>query len=143
MKIRHAIISGLVLAGTIGFASGTAGAASSLTINLTCGTTTDAVTGNGNGQWTSVRSTTSTRVYIPVSFGAFTGTVRDANGTIVEQFTDPGGQVKGKNGTGVSNTTTCSYAFSEVSDGSDPDFPAGFTFEGSGDVTLLWTPRGS
>lgn len=142
MKIRHVIVSGLVLAGAIGLVSGTADAAGpGITFDLTCGNTTAVVAGNGNGAWTPARSTTSNLVYVPVSFGEFHGIVRDTEGIIVGEFIDPP-EVKGKNGTGVKNTTTCQFSFTEVSDGSDPEFPLGFTFEGSGEVAGFLSQRG-
>jgi hypothetical protein len=106
-------------------------------IHLTCGSTSyDVVSNKGNGAWTPVHDTRSTRVFIPTSFGSFTGTIRDANGTVVDTFTDPASSVKGSGARdAMADIISCTYTFTEVSDGSDPNFPAGYTFTGTGDVS--------
>jgi hypothetical protein len=87
---------------------------------------------NGNGDFTPARDLASTAVFVPDAFGPFTGEIRDAQGQLVDSFTDPA-TVKGS---GKQKTNiTCTYTFSQVSDGSDPSFPAGYTFSGSGTVT--------
>lgn len=142
MTTTRVLIGGLAAAGTLGLMSGTAGAAAPApSVELTCGTTTELVTVNGNGEFTPARSSQSTTVYVPISFGEFTGTVLDLDGNVVEQFTEPGSSLKGKKGTGVKDTIDCTYSASEVSDGSDPNFPAGYTFVGTGEVTGFTTPR--
>lgn len=105
-------------------------------IHLTCGSATyDVVSSKGDGDWTPVHDVRSTRVFIPTSFGSFTGTITDANGDVVDTFTDPGPSIKGS-GTrdAKADIISCTYTFSDVSDGSDPEFPAGYTFTGTGEV---------
>jgi hypothetical protein len=104
--------------------------------DLTCGSTTYSVVGNGDGDWTPVHDTASTRVFVPTSFGDFTGVIRDENGGFVDSFTEEGPTLKGSGARGhKADIISCTYEFSEVSDGSDPEFPAGYTFTGSGEVS--------
>jgi hypothetical protein len=60
------------------------------------------------------------------------GEVRDENGELVDSFDEPG-EVQGSGK--QKNDMSCTYTFSGVSDGSDPEFPEGYTFEGTGGVT--------
>ncbi|HVM04640.1 MAG TPA: hypothetical protein VM242_05670 [Acidimicrobiales bacterium] len=94
---------------------------------------------NGNGQFTPGLVEGDTAVLVPIAFGDFTGTVYDESGNVVETFTEEGG-TKGRSAKGVKNPVTCTFSFSEVSDGSDPEFPEGYTFEGSGSVVVRITP---
>lgn len=116
-------------------------AKNSFATELTCdnGRTYQVVV-NGNGEFTPAHDTASNAVLIPVSFGPFTGTIRDNNGDVVETFTEPGSS-KGQSAKGVKNPVTCTFNFTETSDGSDPDFPAGYTFTGSGSVVVKITPQ--
>ena len=102
------------------------------TFALTCGGTTYQVVVAGNGIYTPAHDTGSNLVFIPHAFTAFHGEVRDASGTPVQVFDEPAeAQGKGKQ----KNDVSCVYTFHEVSDGSDPEFPAGYTFHGTGGVT--------
>jgi hypothetical protein len=103
-------------------------------IELTCGTTTFDVTTNGQGEFTPAHDVDSNRVFHPVAFGAFHGSVYDTSGVLVDQFTDPGGSTKGRSGK-TKDLVTCTYSFEEIGDGSDPMLPAGFRFVGVGEVT--------
>ena len=101
-------------------------------ITLVCGGTTYQAGVNGNGDWSSARVIGSTKVFVPHAFGPFTGTIRDASGNVIDSQTDPAMvQGSGKQ----KNDVSCTYSFTFVSDGSDPDFPAGWTFSGVGTVT--------
>jgi len=95
---------------------------------------------NGNGEFSPAHDTASNATLVPVSFGPFTGTVRDLDGNVVESFTEPGAS-KGQSAKGLKNAVTCSFSFTEVSDGSDPGFPAGYTFSGSGTAVVRITPN--
>ncbi len=92
---------------------------------------------NGNGEFTPGHDTDSTSVLVPVAFGAFTGTVTDAEGNVAETFSEPGA-AKGQSGKNAKNTVTCTFSFSETftEDGET------FTFTGGGTVTGFITPRG-
>lgn len=102
-------------------------------VNLTCGSTVYAVhVAPGNGDWTPALVDAGHQVLIPHAFGPFTGTVYDDKGVQVDTFTDPASvQGSGKQ----KNDVSCSFTFNEVSDGSDPEFPAGYRFTGTGSVT--------
>lgn len=97
------------------------------------------LTGNGNGNFTPAHHVDSTAVFVPVSFGVFTGTVRDTNGNVVQTFTEPATS-KGQSAKGLKDPVTCTFEFTFVNDGSDTDFPAGFSFTGSGSAVVRVTP---
>lgn len=100
--------------------------------SLTCAGTTYQVVVAGNGEWTPAHDTESNLVFIPHAFTGFHGEVRDASGALVESFEEPGAvQGKGKQ----KNDVSCTFTVHGVSDGSDPHFPAGYTFDGTGGVT--------
>lgn len=111
------------------------------TIELECdnGETYTVVVAPGNGSFTPAFDTDSTATLIPVAFGEFSGEVRDADGNVIEEFDEPG-ESKGQSAKGLKNPVTCSFTFTEVSDGSDPEFPEGFSFTGSGTVVVRITP---
>src|SRR5688500_18115907 len=50
---------------------------------------------NGNGEFTSARDTASNSVFVPLSFGEFTGTITYPDGTVETLPPEPGG-AKGK-----------------------------------------------
>jgi hypothetical protein len=106
-------------------------------IQLTCGSATyDVVSSKGDGDWTPVHDTRSTRVFVPTSFGSFTGTIFDTEGNPVDTFSDPGPTFKGSGARDAkADVISCTFEFDEVSDGSDPEFPAGYRFVGTGEVT--------
>lgn len=144
MKIRHIAVGAALLAGVAGIAPATAGAASEKqVVSLTCGSTTVQVATNGNGEFTPAHAVGSTSVYVPVSFGDSVVTLRDPQGNIVDQFTDPGPRNKGNSASVQKGLVDCTYTGGGVSDGSDPNGPpAGYTFTFTGTVTGFQTPRG-
>ena len=110
------------------------------TFPLVCNNgTTYQATSNGNGEFTPAHDLGGTGVFVPVSFGTFSGTIRNAQGQVVDSFTEPGTS-KGQSAKGLSNPVTCTFSFTEVSDGSDPEFPAGYTFSGTGSAVVRLTP---
>ena len=135
--MQRRIIGGLCALGMASvLASATAAGADpkTPTIPVVCdnGHTYDVVV-NGNGVFTPAHDIDSTAILVPVSFGPFTGTVRNAQGQIVDTFTEPGSE-KGQAAKGLTDPVGCTYSIHEVSDGSDPEFPAGYTFHGTGTV---------
>jgi hypothetical protein len=101
-------------------------------IPLTCGSTTYQVVTMGNGDYTPAHDANSNLMFVPHAFGVFHGELRDASGALVYSFDDPAStQGSGKQ----KNDVSCTFVFHEVSDGSDPEVPAGWTFDGSGSVT--------
>ena len=102
------------------------------TFTLTCGSTSYQVWSNGNGEWTPAHDTASGRVFVPHAFDGFHGELRDTQGVLVFEFDEPAStQGSGKQ----KNDISCTYSFRGVSDGSDPEIPAGYTFSGTGGVT--------
>jgi hypothetical protein len=143
MKIKHVLFGALVIGAAVGLLPVGAGADPKRPpISLTCGSTTELVTVAGNGAFTPAHSMTTTRTYIPVSFGPSTATVRDLTGAVVGVFPWDPPTTKGKNGTGVQDTQSCTYTFSFISDGSDPEGPPeGYSITIAGEVTGFSTPR--
>lgn len=108
-------------------------------LSLTCGSQTLLVhIAPGNGDYTPALVDGTNQVLVPHAFGEFTGSVYNAQGGLVDSFTEP----PSHKGSGKQQgDLTCSYSFDEVSDGSDPEFPAGYRFVGSGTVTGKLAPR--
>lgn len=94
--------------------------------------TTYLVEVSGNGDFTPARDIASTSVFVPVAFGAFTGTLKDPAGNVVESFTEPAVS-KGNSAKGLKDPVNCTFNFSETDE-------AGFTFTGSGSAVLRMTP---
>jgi hypothetical protein len=143
--VGHRVIAGLAAVGVasaIWSGSATADPKGGDTFTLNCdnGRTYTVATPKGQGEFTPAFNTEGTGVLVPVSFGNFSGVVRNAQGQIVETFSEPGTQSKGQSTKGLKNPVTCTFTFTEVSDGSDPEFPAGYTFTGSGTVVVRITP---
>lgn len=86
---------------------------------------------NGNGAFTPAHDTDSNSMLVPVEFGEFTGTVTDAQGNVVDSFTEPG-LPKGQSAKGKKTLVTCEFEFSGTEDG--------LTFTGSGTVIGFITP---
>lgn len=87
----------------------------------------------GNGDFTPAHIKGSTRVFVPHQFGETTAELRDADGNLVDTFTEPASvQGSGKQ----KGDLTCTFSFFFSSDGSDPEGPpAGYTFSGTGTAT--------
>ena len=103
-------------------------------IDLMCGADSYEVVVPGNADWPPAHDLNSNRIFVPTSFGTFTGQILDENGELVDEFTEDGDGAKGQSGKNKS-ILDCTFSFSEVSDGSDPEFPAGYTFVGTGEVS--------
>ena len=143
--MRKLIAGAAVAAMAVGWAAGTAGAdpvnapRAQDPFTVTCGNRSYEVVTNGNGEFTPAHDINGTSMLIPVNFGPFTGTIRDADGNEVDSFTEEG-TTKRHAAKNSKDLVECTFSFSEVSDGSDPEFPAGYTFTGEGTVTGRITP---
>jgi hypothetical protein len=105
-------------------------------IPLDCDGTTYTVVVNGNGAWTPAHDTASSAMFIPVSFGPFTGIITAEDGTVVEEFTEPA-ETKGS---GKNADIDCSFTITNTFE--DPSLGEGtFTFTGTGTVSGFATPR--
>jgi len=132
-----------VVAGVLASGVGAAGADPKGGVtHLTCedGTSYEVVVA-GNGNWTPAHDSNSNTIFVPTWFGDFHGTVRDADGNVVEDFVEEGDVPKGQSAKNKGDILACTFSFTEVSDGSDPEFPEGFTFTGVGEVRGFATPR--
>ena len=90
---------------------------------------------NGDGEFTPARDTASNSVFVPLSFGEFTGTITYPDGTVENLPPEPGiAKGKGNAGKNATNLVTCTFSFSGEEDG--------VLFEGGGSVTGFITPRG-
>ena len=141
-SLIRAVGGAAVLAGVLWAGVGTASAdpKGSVTL-LTCGGTTNEVVVAGNGNWTPAHDSNSNVVFIPTWFGDFHGTVRDAEGNVVDEFVEEADSPKGQSAKRKGDILDCTFSFTEVSDGSDPEFPEGYTFTGEGEVRGFATPR--
>jgi hypothetical protein len=132
--MRARKLSGLLVAGGLLLAIAAPAGADPKgdTFPIVCdnGVTYDA-TGNGNGEFTPAHDINSTSTLIPLSFGPFTGTVTDGEGNVTP--IDEPASSKGQSGK-QKDTVSCTFTFS----GTDGEF----TFEGSGSVVGIVTPRG-
>lgn len=134
-----AIVAGMALMGGTASAD-PVNAKDSFVTDLVCDNgQTYTVVVNGNGDFTPAHDINSNATLVPVAFGDFTGTITDADGNVVDTFTEPGAG-KGQSAKGGKNLVTCALSFTEVSDGTDPEFPAGFSFTGTGTVVVKITP---
>lgn len=138
--VRTLLVVGLASAGLPLLAGPATAAAQKDTVPLVCDDGhTYTATVNGNGEFSPARDLDTTAVLVPHAFGDFTGEVRALDGSLLYSFTEEG-TVKGS-GKQKSNIA-CTFSFYEVStDGSDPDFPEGAIFSGSGTVIGKFTGR--
>lgn len=96
---------------------------------------------NGNGEFTPGHDLNGTRVFIPVAFGVVTGVVTDADGIIIDTFTEEA-VTKGAGSAKKDGLTECSFTFSFTNTGSTEQdgVPPGATVTGSGTVIVKITP---
>ena len=92
-------IAGLTMAASLaGAGAAAADPTKAQTLTLACDNgSTYTVVVNSSGAWSPAHDVNSTATLIPVSFGEVHGTVTDANGSVVDEFTDPA-MVKGRSG---------------------------------------------
>ena len=98
------------------------------------------VTTNGNGEFTPAHDTSSTSVLVPTSFHGFSFTITDADGHVVDSFTDDSVESKGRSEKPRRTMTTCTYSATETFE--DPEHPelGLLTATFSGGVTGFVTP---
>jgi hypothetical protein len=131
-----------VLAAVLWIGVGTAAADPNESVTeLTCGGTTYETVVAGNGNWTPAHDSDSNVIFIPTWFGDFHGTVLDTEGNVFDEFVEEADSPKGESAKTKGDILECTFSFTEVSDGSDPEFPEGFTFVGEGEVQGFATPR--
>jgi hypothetical protein len=112
MKARSLLaIAGLTMAASLaGAGAAAADPTKAQTLTLVCDNGhTYTVVVNSSGAWSPAHDVNSTSTLIPLSFGETTGTVTDANGNLVDSFSDPA-TAKGSAGSHDRTTTTsCTY----------------------------------
>jgi secreted PhoX family phosphatase len=111
------------------------GARNAIPLQISCdnGQTYDAVA-NGNGAWTPAHDVNSTSILVPVSFGTLTITVRDSQGTIVDQETQPPSAKPGASAHNGHATTNCEFTGTVTA-------PDGSSFSIEGTVVGFVTPN--
>jgi len=85
---------------------------------------------NGNGEWTPGHLLSGNGVVVPLSFGEQTITVRDAEGNIVDQFTEPA-TAKGRARASGRERVSCTFSATFEDNGS--------TITAAGSVTGFMT----
>jgi hypothetical protein len=91
----------------------------------------------GNGAFTPAHDLGSNSILVPTAFGEIHGTVTDAGGAVLAEFTDAP-TTKGKSTKARATSTTCTFSFSQT--GFDEEFGQVVTFSLSGSVTGFVTP---
>jgi hypothetical protein len=148
MKMRVRKLSTLLVAGglILGAAAAPAGAdPKGETFELPCdnGQTYTVVVSEGGNEDHSKNDFTPAHIVsggtiVPLSFGAFHGTITNSAGQVVDSFDDPA-TFKGQAGKNARNTVTCDVNFSETF--VNPDDGMTYTFTGSTTVTGFVAPR--
>lgn len=141
-RVARAVGGAAVLAGVLGggIVAASADPTRGFPVSLSCddGNSYDLVV-SGNGEFTPGHDVDSNSILVPTGFGEFHGVLRDDEGNIVDEFVDPAVS-KGQSGKNKGDLVECTFSFVEVSDGSDPEFPEGWTFSGEGSVIAFVTP---
>ncbi len=110
-------------------------------VELHCGGAHYTVVTAGNGEFTPAHDVRSNRVFIPVAFGDFTGTITDLTANTTETFTEEGPIRKGNAKARGRTLMECTYTFMDefVAQPGDEGLVAGhlYRFEGRGEVTLF------
>jgi secreted PhoX family phosphatase len=111
------------------------GAKNALPLQISCdnGQSYDAVA-NGNGAWTPAHDLNSSSILVPVSFGTVTVTIRDPQGNIVDQETQPPSAKPGASANNRHATTNCEFVGTATA-------PDGSTFTIEGTVVGFVTPN--
>ena len=142
MKTRSLLaIAGLTMAASFaGAGAAAADPTKAQTLTLVCDNgSTYTVVVNSSGEWSPAHDVNGTSMLVPVSFGALHGTVTDANGNVVDEFTDPA-SVKGRSGS-QQRATSASCTFTSDDTFVDPDLgPLHVHVDGS--VVGFVTPLG-
>jgi hypothetical protein len=113
------------------------GSSRSFGVELHCdnGATYDVVV-TGSGPFTPAHDLASNTILVPTSFGEFHGVVTDAEGNVVEEFTDPA-VLKGSATKDRATSVTCTFDVEETFE--IPELGV-VTLTGDGSVTGFATP---
>ena len=87
----------------------------------------------GNGNWTVAHVVDSNLVFHPTAFPSFVGVLRDPQGNIIEEVSDPPSEKKNVPNNNKAPILSCSYNVSFT-------FPDGSTISGTGTAEGYFTP---
>jgi hypothetical protein len=90
----------------------------------------------GAGLFTPAHDLASNSILVPTEFGEFHGVLTDAQGNVLEEFTDPP-LLKGNAPQDHATSVTCTFDFEETF--TDPELGL-VTFQGEGSVIAFVTP---
>lgn len=91
---------------------------------------------NGNGAFAVGHDSASNSIIIPTAFGPFHGVVTDADGNVVDEFTDPA-VAKGNSTKERGTSAECTFELDDTV--TDPDLGV-LHFHGEGSATVFVTP---
>ena len=91
---------------------------------------------NGNGDFGVGHDTASNAMLIPTAFGPFHGVITDAEGNVLDEFTDPP-LIKGNATKDRATSVSCTYVLDDTF--TDPEFGE-LHFQGEGSVVGFSTP---
>lgn len=144
----RAAVAAIVGATAIVASAGGAGAdPKGMPVQLSCGGAEYEVVVVSNGEFSPAHDLGSNTVFVPVSFGAFAGTLTDLTvDEVVATESDPGPSTKGNSQARGRTLLHCIYSFEErfTAGPDDEDLVEGheYLFEGEGHVTGFATgPR--
>lgn len=139
-RFSRAATAAVVGATAVAASAGVAGAdPGSPPVHLRCGSASYEVAVAGHGEFTPAHDLGSTTVFVPVEFGAFTGTLTDLTAGGVFTESDPGPLTKGNSQARGRTLLSCTYHFEErfVAGPDDEGLVEGheYLFVGEGQVT--------
>ena len=114
-------------------------------VTITCGSSTSTYAVSGNGEFTPAHDLEGNSILVPTAFDGFAGVITDANGDVVDSFTDPGSVAKGNAQARGREILHCTFEAVEsfVATADDAPLVEGdtYTFTGSGGVTGFRTGK--
>ena len=139
--VRLAVVLAFGAGSALGVASSAGadpgGSPRSFQVPLVCdnGTTYQLIL-NGNGQFAPGHDSASNSIIVPTAFGPFHGVVTDADGNVLDEFTDPAVS-KGNSTKDRGTSTECTFEIDDTF--TDPELGV-LHFHGEGSATVFVTP---
>jgi hypothetical protein len=90
----------------------------------------------GNGEFAAGHDSASNSIIVPTAIGSFHGVLTDAEGNVIDEFTDPPA-VKGNSTKDRATSAECTFEFDNTF--TDPELGV-VHFHGEGSVTVFVTP---
>jgi hypothetical protein len=91
---------------------------------------------NGNGEFAVGHDSASNSIVVPTAFGPFHGVLTDAEGNVVDEFTDPAA-TKGSSTKDRATSAACTFEIDDTF--TDPELGV-VHFHGEGSATVFVTP---